>query len=209
MDHLNLYTLQNEKTLFELENKGRITNKEIYLKLHLGAISDHFIEQYRTFTQMADKRLSKPEDVDFAIWCGTTREGTFKAEKGQVIYAMSVPADEVLYFDGRKWDYVLNGIYLPTSGEDQDTFQKDLERRGIRSQYGFLSSDAGRMNPDIAKRIKKSWERIFTINDWDDIYIQASIWEIRKEWVRHVVRPGEDLFEKTGDLENTFPPRNF
>ncbi len=204
MEYLNLYTLQNEKTIFELENKGRITNKEIYLKLHLGDISDLFLPQYRTFSQMADRRNPRPDDVDYAIWCGVTKEGTFRAEEGQVIYALRVPRDQVLYFDGRKWDYVLNSIYLPSDAEDHQNFQDTLAKRGIKSQYGFLNSHAGHMNPDLTKKIQKSWERIFEIQDWDERYIQASIWEIRQEWVRHIVRHDEDLFKIAADMENTF-----
>lgn len=204
MEYLNLYTLQNDKTIFELENKGRITNKEIYLKLHLGDISDLFLPQYRIFTQMAAKRNEKPDDVDYAIWCGVTKEGTFRAEEGQVIYALRVPKDQVLFFDGRKWDYVLNSIYLPTDEEDHEKFLETLRKRGIKSQYGFLSSHSAAMNPDLAKRIQKSWERVFEIQDWDASYIQASIWEIKQEWVRHIVTSDEDLFATTHDMENTF-----
>lgn len=204
MEYLNLYTLQNEKTVFELEQKGRITNKEIYLKLHLGDIADLFLPKYRTFTEMASARKARPQDVEYAIWCGVTREGTFRAEPGQVIYALQAPKEEVLYFDGRKWDYVLNAIYLPADAEDQQEFQELLSQRGIKSQYGFLDSTAARMNPDLVKRIRRSWERIFEIQDWDGRYIQASIWEIRKEWVRHIVKHDEDLFQVAADMENTF-----
>ncbi len=205
MDYLNLYTLQHENTLFELNSKGRITNKEIYLKLHFGDIQDLFLPQYRWFTQMASLRIPKPADVDYAIWCGVTQKGSMKPEEKQILYCLKVPVEEVVYFDGRKWDYVLNSLYLPKNEADQNKFQKELTDRGIRTQFGFLKN-FGRMYPDISSKIRSSWERIFEIEDWDEHFIQAAVWEIRKEWVQHIVRPGEDLFKAAEDMENTFVP---
>ncbi len=30
----------------------------------------------------------------------------------------------------------------------------------------------------------------------------------KKEWVKHIVRPGGDFFEITKDMKDTFPPKN-
>ena len=49
------------------------------------------------------------------------------------------------------------------------------------------------MYPEIEKKIRDSWVRIFDINNWSDFIVQANIWQIKKEWVLRIIKPGESI----------------
>ena len=55
MEYVSLYTRQHENSLFELETKGQITNKKIYVKLHLLDIAPFFLDRYDLFVKMAEE----------------------------------------------------------------------------------------------------------------------------------------------------------
>ncbi|MFQ8898602.1 MAG: DUF3841 domain-containing protein [[Clostridium] scindens] len=48
---VNLYTRQNDKTLYQLERNGRIINERIYVELHFGDIAPLFMESLRLVYQ--------------------------------------------------------------------------------------------------------------------------------------------------------------
>ena len=53
---VNLYTRQNDKTLYQLERNGRIINERIYVELHFGDIAPLFME---ATTGLPGRRLRK------------------------------------------------------------------------------------------------------------------------------------------------------
>lgn len=205
MDYIHLYTRQHEHSIYELQQKGRITNKEIYIKLHMMDIAPFFLEKYTLFTQMAQKRVPRPADVHFPIWCSVSKENCLRPIEKELVYALRVPRSEVIYFDGGKWDYVLNNLYLPRDKEDERAYKEDLMAYGVANSYELLLDKNKAVYAHFENRIQQSWERIFDIDDWNPFAVQANLWQIKEEWVKHVLRPGEDIFELK-DMEETFPP---
>ena len=54
------------------------------------------------------------------------------------------------------------------------------------------------MFPEEERRIKESWKRAFDVGDLDNLNIFSicsNIWEIKKEWIKHIVYPGDDIFK--------------
>lgn len=100
MEYVNLYTRQHENSLYELKNKGIIQNKSLYVSLHMRDISDFFLEKYDYFVKMAAKRVPKPDDISYPIWCSVSKGNCLKPIEKEVVYAITVPKDEVIYFDG-------------------------------------------------------------------------------------------------------------
>lgn len=206
MKTVNLYTRQHVNSLHELNNKGRITNKEIYIKLHMRDISDFFLEKYSTFTTMASKFVPCPDDVEYPLWCSVSKKNCLKPIENEVVYCLEVPIDQVVYFDGLKWDYVLNNLYIEKNSEDKLTFEKTITKFGINNTYSLFNNDPKYI--EVEKVIRDSWYRIFEISDWNEFIVQANIWEIRKEWIKHIIKPGEDLFKIAKDMQETFPPKH-
>lgn len=192
---VRLYTRQNDKTLHALENKGRIINERKYVELHFGPDADLFLESYDWFTREASKRLEKPEDVTAPIWCSISTQGCLKPIESTVVYVLEVPESKVIYFDGMKWDYVLNRVYLPENEEDARRYEEHLQQLGVADGFSFFVGKYRGMFPEEERWIRESWHRAFDIDNWSPFRITGNIWEIRREWVKKIVRPGERIPE--------------
>lgn len=192
---VRLYTRQNEKTLCSLKKKGRIINERKYVELHFGPDADLFLESYEWFTAEAAKRLPKPEDVTAPIWCSISTKGCLKPIESTLVYVLEVPENRIIYFDAMKWDHVLNRIYLPEDEKDALQYQKHLEMIGVSDGFHFFVGKYKGMFPDEEQRIRKSWNRVFEIDIWSPFQVTGNIWEIKNEWVKKIVYPGEPIPE--------------
>ena len=110
-----------------------------------------------------------------------------------MVYCLEVPEDQVIYFDDVKWDYVLNRIYLPKDEEDKKAYRQHLKDIGVENGFEFLSGKYKGMFPEEEARIRESWKRAFEIDNWTIFNVCGNIWEIRKEWVKKIVHPGEKI----------------
>lgn len=188
---VTLYTRQNDKTLRQLERDGRIINHRAYVEMHFGDIAPLFMESYDWFTAEAAKRVQKPEDVHAPIWCSISPDNCLKPIEGTVVYILEVPEDKVMYFDDVKWDYVLNRIYLPDDEEDEKAYKQHLKDIGVSNGFEFFQGRYKGMYPEEEARIRESWKRAFRIDKWTIFNVCGNIWEIRQEWVKRIVKPGE------------------
>lgn len=202
MTYVQLYTRQHENSIFELVSKGYICNKEIYIKLHMREDSDYFIDRYRYFVKMAEKRVPRPDHVDFPIWCSISKRNCLKPSEGELVYVVNVPKDQIIYFDGRKWDKVLNYLYIAKDEKDQADYDDLLNKHGIDTEHFIFNGKYKRHFPFIEKKIENSWQRIFDIDEWNDYYVQANLWEIKEDWVKRIVGPDENLYDDSkGELD--------
>lgn len=204
MEYVNLYTRQHENSLYELKNKGIIQNKRLYVSLHMRDISDFFLEKYDYFVKMASKRVTKPNDISYPIWCSVSKMNCLKPIEKEIVYAVTVPKDEVIYFDGAKWDLVLNNQYVPLDENDAKRFEKELVKRRIDNSFNIFDRKYDEMFDNLREEIVNSWERIFEITDRSEFVVQANLWQIKEEWIKHIVYPGDDFFEIVGDMEETW-----
>ncbi len=190
---VRLYTRQNDKTLPRLIEDGRIINNRTYVVRHFGDIAPLFMESYDWFTEEAAKRVPKPDDVHAPIWCSISVDNCLKPIPGTVVYALEAPEDQVMYFDDVKWDYVLNRIYLPKDEEDAKKYKEHLKHIGVKSGFEFFEGKYKGMFPQEEKTIRESWRRCFEIDNWTIFNVCGNLWEIKKEWVRQIVHPGEEI----------------
>ncbi len=190
---VRLYTRQNDKTLHQLERDGRIINQRAYVEMHFGDIAPLFMESYDWFTKEAAKRVAKPEDVHAPIWCSISVDNCLKPIPGTVIYVLEVPEEQVMYFDDVKWDYVLNRIYLPKDEEDAAAYKQHLKDIGVENGFEFIQGRYKGKYPEEERKIRESWLRCFEIDNWTIFNVCGNIWEIKKEWVKKIVRPGEEI----------------
>lgn len=204
MEYVNLYTRQHENSLYELKNKGIIQNKRLYVSLHMRDISDFFLEKYDYFVKMAAKRVPKPDDVSYPIWCSVSKGNCLKPIEKEVVYAITVPKYEVIYFDGAKWDLVLNNQYVPLDEDDAKRFENSLKKCSADKVYNLFEKKYKGIFDDIREEIVASWERIFDITDRSEFVVQANLWQIKEEWIKHIIYPGDDFFEVVRDMEETW-----
>lgn len=190
---VRLYTRQNDKTLYQLKRDGRIINQRVYVEMHFGDIAPLFMESYDWFTKEAAKIVPKPEDVHAPIWCSISVENCLKPIEGTVVHELEVPEERVIYFDEAKWDYVLNRIYLPKDAKDGERYKKYLKDIGVVNGFEFFQGRYKGMYPEEEERIMDSWQRVFEIDNWTIFNVCGNLWEIRQEWVKRIVYPGEKL----------------
>ncbi len=207
MDKICLYTRQHENSYYELQNKGFITNKKLYVKLHMMDIADFFLEKYDIFVALAEKIVPRPAGTDYPIWCSVSKNNCLKPIAKELVYCLEVPKEEVIYFDGGKWDYILNNLYIAKDEADANQYAEQLEKLGISDEYSIMVGKYAGQFPEIEQKIIASWQRIFDIDEWNEFRVQANLWHIKREWVKHIVKPDEDFFAITGDMQETFPPR--
>ena len=192
-DKVTLYTRQHENSLYELKKKGIITNKEIYVRMHMRDISDFFLEKYRLFVKMAEKIVPRDESTEYPIWCTVSKKYCLRPIDKEVVYELEVPKEEIIYFDGAKRDLVLNNLYIPIDKEDGENFSKEIAKLGVTDSFSFIDGKYKGMYPEIEKKIRESWQRIFIIDQFSEISIQANLWKIKGEWVKRIIRPGEEI----------------
>jgi hypothetical protein len=184
---VSLWSRQDIKSLAELENNGtiRITRKHLLEKFDV--ITDYIAGVYQWFVEAADRRVARPEGVEFPVWCSVSSENMLRPTKDTVVYVLEVDESEVIYFDSFKWDYVLNHLYIPKDAADDAAYKREMLERGHRNLYSFVDSSTAHFYPRERKQVIDSWERIFEIEQWDIFRIQANIWEIRSDMVKDVL----------------------
>lgn len=165
-----LWTIQHENAYKELCDNGVLYAKE-------SRILEDFEDAYHWLADQMKSRIGNPpKGVTVPIWAWYQWEGKRKrldmrwhgrhfTEKGTPIVLMTidVPDNAVLLSDFDYWHAVLNDgdLIFPY---DDDIFYTEEERR-------------------------KSWENIFDITcsfddeEHDGLTTQATMWEIKKEWV--------------------------
>lgn len=140
--------------------------------------------------QMTKKIGAAPEGIEYPVWAWHTRDWRHKkpdlrmsayAKRGTkcVCLELEVPDDEVVLSDFDNWHFVLNDWYFSNAKNDaeDDILREKYEKLPIVEQHRM--------------RIK-SWENIFDLGpldtDWEcrGRYIQATFWELKKEYIRKV-----------------------
>lgn len=184
---VTLWTRQDVKSLEMLENEGRIRISRKHLEEKFEDITDYVVPLYEWFNQEAQKRVPRPEGVAFPLWCAISEENMLRPVAGQVVYELEVDPSEIVYFDGQKWDYVLNHHYVAKDPSDALAYQEDLANKGIDNAFSLIDSKIAHLYPLERQRIIDSWVRVFEIEDWNIFNVQANIWEIRREMVKKII----------------------
>ncbi|MCV9964443.1 DUF3841 domain-containing protein [Pararhizobium sp. BT-229] len=100
------------------------------------------------------------------------------------LIGFDVPDGSYLLSDFDDWHFVLNNWYLPSGGssidetDECDAFEAFCKRHE-RSPYGY---DGLTAIPEVEAMRQANWERIVD-RPYDNGSVQASLWELRAEWV--------------------------
>lgn len=184
---VTLWTRQDIRSLDDLEKYNVFRNKQEFIEEQFGDVAAHFIRLYTWFVNAANSYVPKPKEVEFPIWCSISYENMLRPIEGTVVYEIVVPESEIIYFDGVKWDYVLNHIYIPTDEEDGKRYSDEMRERGFSDTFSFIDGKYSNLFPEERKRVMDSWYRIFNIENWDIFNVQANIWEIRPEMIKDIL----------------------
>lgn len=182
-----LWTRQDIRSLDELEKNKIFRIKRDYIEEEYGDVADHFIKLYTWFVNVAKEKVPASKEVKFPIWCSISYENMLKPIENTVVYEIEVEDNEIIYFDGGKWDYVLNHIYIPKDENDERQYNEEMEERGFKDKFSFVDGKYSTLYPEERKRVMDSWHRIFEIDNWNIFVVQANIWEIRPEMIKNIL----------------------
>ena len=182
-----LWTRQDVKSLNDLENHGVIRIKREHLEEKFEEIADYIIKLYNWFTEIANKMVPKPSDVEFPIWCSISEENMLRPTIDTVVYVLEVDKSEIIYFDGMKWDYVLNHLYIPKDKKDEEEYMENIKKKGFKDSFAIMDEKTKHFYPEERKRVMDSWMRVFEIDEWNIFRVQANIWEIKPEMIKDIL----------------------
>lgn len=184
---VTLWTRQDIRSLKALEDSGAIRIGKDQLTEKFEEITDYVVRLYSWFVEEASRRLPRPAGVEFPVWCSISEENMLRPVPGQVVYVLEVDPSEVIYFDGQKWDYVLNHHYVAKDKADAAAYAKDLEAKGFSHGFSFFDDKTSHFYPQERQRIIDSWIRVFDIEEWNIFNVQANLWEIRPDMIKTVL----------------------
>ena len=168
-----LWSIQRQKAYEQMLETGVLRTEKKYIWL------DVFEKPYQWMAEQMRKRIgAPPEGVEYPVWAWYQWKGKRKrpnmriqgrsSEKNVpiVLLTIEVPEENVLLSDFDYWHAVLNNMDLVFPMDEDAVYPEEVKR--------------------------KSWENIFDISCSFDgerkhvLSTQATLWEIKKEWVRRV-----------------------
>ena len=184
---VTLFTRQDIKSLEDIRGFGVHRIKKRYIEEQFGDIAEYYIYLYNWFVDKASKKVPKPKEVEFPVWCAISEKNMLRPIENTVVYVLEVDKSEVIYFDGQKWDLVLNHLYIPKDAEDRKLYIKEIEEKGLDNTFSFINGKYSHFYPLEKKRVMESWMRVFEIEDWNIFNVQANIWEIREDMIKEII----------------------
>ncbi len=187
---VQLWTRQHIDSLKDLESTGVFNIKYHYLFEAYGDLTNYHTELYKWFIKEAHKRVPKPDHINYPVWCAVSEKSTMPLIENTVIYQLIVDEKDVIYFDGSKWDYVLNHHYVPVDKEDLKRYRNEMKSKGFNDLdlYSFLQGELEYRFTEEKERIINSWIRVFDIKEWNPFKIQGNIWEFKERNVVKVIK---------------------
>jgi hypothetical protein len=182
-EKIKLWTRQHSGILKDLEEHGVYRVKKEYIQMKMDTISGYFFHIYDWYTQKAQNIVEKPEGAEYPIWFSTSPEIMLQPIENTVVLELEVERKLAIITDMEKWGYVSNFWYLPLNKEDEKKFNEELKKYGISDESSLYMSSKGNFYPLLKSKIIKSWERLFDNSYSLSNISQATLWEIRKDWI--------------------------
>lgn len=184
---IRLWTRQHENVINELKENGIYRVKKEYIQEKMDTISDYYLNLYDWYVSHAEKIVPRPEGVSYPIWFSTSSDLMLQPIENTVILELEVDREKVIITDTNKWGYVVNYFYLPIDKEDEQRHNEELRKYGIGDESALIMSHKGNFYPLLKNKIIRSWERLFESCNEKNPLSQATMWEIKAEWVKDVI----------------------
>ena len=184
-DTIVLWTCQAPVVVETIRRDGVTHVKREYVERKYGDAAWSFEVAYGFFRQGAERIVPRPAEAESAIWA-YRREAYAYPTPGYYSLMLEVPRDQCVLFDLRVWNKILSLHYVGESRKEERAFEHELERQGVKQPSELFSTP---FYPVLKRKVTDSWQRLFnSAEGCDDDYVQAGLWEIRSEWVKHCVR---------------------
>jgi hypothetical protein len=185
---VTLYTAQSPIVLETIERDGVSRVKLVYIDKKYGDTAWSFREAYSFFREQASSVLPRPEESESAVWLYADSRWCFMTPDS-LLMTFRIPEEQVLFFDRRVWNRILNLEYLGKDAKDEERFEQELKNLGLSGTHKLFSTA---FYPVQKRKVRDSWKRLFSSAEGcPREYLQAAAWELRKEWLVEVRGAGE------------------
>ena len=181
-----LYSPQAEPVWEAVERDGIAYSKREYVQKKYEESAQIFLSAYEEYIRMAEQIVPRADSSNYPYWAFADAEMA-DTSSGSRIMVLKVPKDEAVFFDAYDWYKVLRLSYIGENEADEESFEKELERRGIKDSSEAILKP---FYPDIKRTITDSWKRLLRHDDairrgeYDGVRaVQAGLWCIKKEWL--------------------------
>jgi len=182
---ITAWTRQNRLILKDLEEKGRYIARKNFIKADMEDTAPVVLMAYDWLVKHSPKAHLRPADVEYLIWISYVREATMMPDENSVVLELSIDPEIITPVNINKWGAILNYSYIPKDEKDAARHRELLEMYGVSDAKACMTQ----FYPQIKKEVIDSWERLF---DKDILLGNAleygTIWEIRKEWVKSILK---------------------
>lgn len=180
---MRLWTRQHVSVLEEIKKNRYYFAKKEHIELKNDTISDYYLELYHWYIKRAEKFVKRERNDQYPIWASTNYKDRLQVVEDTYLFELEVPEDRVVITDFDKWGYVVNYWYVPEDKEDERKHNEELKKMGIGDESAIVMGHKGNFYPLLRDKILKSWNRIFEIESHKGAMTQATLWEIKKEWI--------------------------
>lgn len=182
---VKLYASQADVVVEAIRRDGVCYSKEVYVRRKYQESAPIFLTAYSWFVEKAKELVPRPEGAEYPYWAFKDLYSLDKSGAGNVL-ELSVPADEVIFFDVFDWNKIMRLSYIGESEKEEEAFRDELRERGLNNNDVMLTN----FYLEYRKRIMESWDRLFRhhekikAGDFSGVHsVQAGLWRIREDWV--------------------------
>lgn len=175
---VTVWTAKEAVVMEAIERDGVSYVKKEYLDKKYGETAWIFKTAYEFFVKEAEKRVSKPDEAESPVWVFKDERNVFKSS-GEALLKLNVPKEEIIFFDLRDWNKILNLGYLGTD-EEIARFTHKLKTQGVKDVLEIFKSP---FYPLLKREVVDSWSRLFDREEPCDEYVEGALWMIKKEWI--------------------------
>lgn len=174
---LHLWTAQTDAVLDCIRENGFSQVKMEFIDRKYEESAWVFKEAYGFFKQRAGLLVKPPEGAESPIWLFFDRSWVYLSRDSYLL-ELSIPRERAVLFDRDKWQKVLNLSYVGKDREDEARFEQKMNRMGVTAYWEVFQSP---FYPYLKSEIRKSWERIFDIDNTEQTNLGAAVWQLRQE----------------------------
>lgn len=181
-----LYSSQTDPVVETIERDGVCFSKRQYVTKKYGESAPIFVAAYDWFIKEAEKYVPKPNGAEYPYWAFMDLYSVDQSGDSNLL-KLSVPLDEVIFFDMYDWNKILCLQYLGESKAEEEKFRQMLADYGIRKESDVILTN---FYPALKNQVLKSWKNLFRHHDkikQGNIEgvgsVQAGLWQIKKEWI--------------------------
>lgn len=179
LNKIQMWASQTTLVWETVEQEGISWVKGKYIDKKYGEVAWIFKTAYASFMHSMEQKIPRPDEAEYPIWLYQDPSWT-SANEERDLRCLLIPREEVLLFDLRKWSQVLN-LELVGTEEERAAFKRELNVQGIRDSLDIFRTS---YYPLLKRRIMKSWESIFDIEETEERYLQGAVWCLKKEWIQ-------------------------